>query len=107
MATRITSVEDALRLLRSYERGCYTRHETVASLIQAAASCEPSDLAEVLPAEWLQTIEKETSLLPESLSEAVFISGILGGPGFDYEAYCAEMRRNWFDGARAWHRYFA
>jgi hypothetical protein len=27
--------------------------------------------------------------------------------GFDHEAYCAEMSRTWFDGARNWNRYFA
>jgi len=106
MARRIANVDDARRLLRDFERGVYTRAEAISLFIQAAASCPAAELAEVLPADWLEMIRVETSPLPESPSDVVFISGILGKPGFDYDAYLAEMRQRWFDGTRNWHEHF-
>ena len=97
----------ARKLLRRYEQGVYTRLELLTLLVQAAAEHPPSELADGLPAQWLQAIQEDISSPPGSPSDVLYISGILGGHSFDYETNFAEMRRTWYEGAWNWHRYFA
>jgi hypothetical protein len=97
----------ARKLLRRYEQGVYTRLELLRLLVQAAAEHPSSELADGLPAEWLQAIQEDISSSPGSPSDVLYISGILGGHSFDYETNFAEMRQTWYEGAWNWHRYFA
>jgi hypothetical protein len=97
----------ARSMIRQYERGVYIRHETVTRLVQAAAEHPPAELAGGLSADWLEEVRQQTAEPPASPDDVHYISVITGGPGFDYEAYFAMMRRTCHDGAWNWHRYFA
>ena len=97
----------ARKLLRRYKQGIYTRLELLTLLVQAAAEHPASELAQGLPAEWLQAIQEDTNSPPGSPSDVLYISGILGGLNFDYETNFAEMRQTWYEGAWNWRRYFA
>jgi hypothetical protein len=107
MEKETTGAAAARKLLRYYERGVYTRLETLTLLVQAAAEHPPSELAQGLSAEWLQEIREDTISPPGSSAHVQYISGILGSPDFDYETHLTRMRQTWYDGAWNWHRYFA
>ena len=78
--------------MRYYQRGVYTRLEALTLLVQAAAEHQPSELAQGLPAEWLQAIREDTISPPGSPSDVLYISGIRGDPNFDYETHLDLVR---------------
>ena len=105
MARTASGTAVARKLVRDYERGIYTQLETLTRLIQAAAEHPARALATGLSADWLQVIREETSSPPQSPSDVVYISGILGMANFDYDAHFAKMRQTFFDGIWEWHRF--
>jgi hypothetical protein len=80
--------------------------EVVFQLIQNAAICPPSELAQILSLEWLGEIQRATAKPPKSPDEDMFIDTALLANEADYEQYYAETRKAYYDGAWNWHRHF-
>src|SRR5262245_20134693 len=106
MGNELTAAAVARKLVRQFKHGFCSRLEVLTLLIEAGGEYPPSELADELPADWIEVIKEATSSPPSSPSDVVHISGMIGGPDFDYEAHCAKNRQSWYDGAWSWHRYF-
>jgi hypothetical protein len=101
------SAADAVRkLVDRYEREMYTRLEVLSLFVEAASSVRAMDLAETMPADWLEDVQATTVTPPLCIDDVIHISGAIRREPCDYDSLDAEMRRRWFEGAWNWHRFF-
>jgi hypothetical protein len=100
------SVLSVLSIVQAFDRGHYTRGETVSRLIQAAADLPPEVIVGDLSAGWLAELRAETNSPPARVDDIIWIQPICAGPGFDWAAHQAKMVRLCFEGAWRWHKYF-
>jgi hypothetical protein len=103
----LMSFLSGLNIVQAYERGVYTRRETVSRLILAAAGLPPEVIVGDLDASWLAELRAETNSPPARLDDIFWLQSVCAGPGHDQTAHQAEMKRLYFDGVWQWHRYFA
>jgi hypothetical protein len=97
----------AIHLVREYERGNLTEHETVHDLIECAAIEGVAGIVPLIPSNFLEQI-RELALTPPKTFEdcglRVCISTRIGPVDFEKEQ--REWRQKWFDGIWRWHQYF-
>jgi hypothetical protein len=97
----------ALQLVREYERGNLTEHETVHDLIECGAKEGVARIVPLIPSSFLEQI-RELALTPPGTPEGcglrVCISARMGP--VDVEKEQREWRQRWFDGIWRWHQYF-
>jgi hypothetical protein len=95
--------ERAGKLASLYCRGVLTGTEVVIEFVLLAAEEAPATLAATLPADLLGEVREQCRRPPADPSKSPRIFGI--GVS-DPEAWRRWTSQAWYDGARAWHRYF-
>jgi hypothetical protein len=102
----VVNLLEPAKLLRLYDDGNLTETELQTHLILAATRYPPESIAPLLSAEHLGGLRARSASPPASADEGMWLLGGNWEASFDWEAYCREQRRLWYDGVWRWHRYF-
>jgi hypothetical protein len=104
-------------ILEDYSKRIFSDHEVVSRFIVAAATIPPSELIPVFPPMLVDQLRQEVKTPPQSPDNIIIAHGHVP---MRYESEAAAkaaadrleanqraFRKAYFDGALAWHKYFA